>query len=146
MFIQELFFNFKADFLPADVRSELSRFERKKAAKQQQMGDSQAPQANTPFTLPTIDEAYLKEFSNEVEKMKTNSEKFAIIFRDELKMCLPKDQPKLEMLNIGKQSEVVKNKMSEWQKVKDCFFSCSPIDYANLRANGRIYYFFLNVP
>ena len=132
-FIQELFFNFKADFLPADVRSELSRFERKKAAKQQQMGASQAPQTNTPFTLPAIDEAYLKDFSNEVEKMKINSEKFATIFNDELKMCLPKDQPRLEMLNIGEQSEVVKNKMSEWQKVKDCFFLCSPIDYANLR-------------
>ena len=109
----------KADFLPADVKSELGRFERKKAAKQQQMGDSQVTQANTPFMPPAFDGAYLKNLSNEVERMKLNSERFATIFHDEFKMCLPKDQPKLEMLNIGEQSEIVKNKMSEWQQVRD---------------------------
>ena len=121
----------KADFLPADVKSELGRFERKKAAKQQQMGDSQVTQANTSFMLPAFDGAYLKNLSNEVERMKLNSERFATIFHDELKMCLPKDQPKLEMLDIGEQSEMIKNKMSEWQKVRDIdvFSYPSPIDY-----------------
>ena len=91
------------------------------------MGSSQESQTNSPLMLPPFDGAYLKNFSNEVERMKLNAERFATIFHDELKICLPKDQPKLDMLNIGKQSEAVKNKMSEWQKVKRIFSFVHPL-------------------
>ena len=123
----------KADFWPADLKSELSRFEKKKKTKPQQ---EEQEQTNSLLVLSAYDEAFLKKFSETCDTTKLSLEKLSTIFNNELKICLPQDLPKVELVDIGKQSGEIATKMSKWDKVANNVFI--PV---------KIYtYFFFRIP
>lgn len=64
-----------------------------------------------------IDDMYIKDFTEKVEKLKSTTEKFISVYNSDLKILLLKRENPRKLIELGDGAWVIKEKMKSWKKV-----------------------------
>lgn len=101
----------KPCLLPADVKSEIEQF-----AKEDKRQDSERNYSALGRN-PLNDKLFVQNLSEQASKLKSASDKFVEVFKSELKVCLPKRETSIELLEVGDEINLITTRITNWKKV-----------------------------